>query len=242
MTGVDCRLGSALLANDLYASERAREPAHKCGAATVAVGAASPIPYHIHSISELIICAKLVICGHQIKLDFQRCTHDRRVRDDLDKSQYRVSGNIKVRTRVWLAEALIRAGNCMETSMTRFTFLGVAAFLSTAIATPVLAQAVIQEPGAYAFHYPNGDSGIGSTLSQRREAVVAGGGAAGASVPSVHSSRAGRETATRPWSAPVGHRQPTAADVLPSTSTSQQILDQEDASVDRKIRNVCRGC
>jgi hypothetical protein len=138
-----------------------------------------------------------VICGHQIKLDFQRRTHDRRVRDDLDKSQYRVSGNIKVRTRVWLSEALIRAGNCMETSMTRFTFLGVAAFLSTAIATPVLAQAVIQEPGAYALHYPNGDLGIGSTPSQRREAVVAGGGAAGASAPSVHSSRAGRETATR---------------------------------------------
>jgi hypothetical protein len=173
---------------------------------------------------------------------FQRRTHDRRVRDDLDKSQYRVSGNIKVRTRVWLAEALIRAGNCMETSMTRFTFLGVAAFLSTAIATPVLAQAVIQEPGAYAFHYPNGDLGIGSTPSQRREAVVAGGGAAGASAPSVHSSRAGRETATRPWSAPVGHRQPRVADVPPSTSTSQQILDPEDASVDRKIRNVCRGC
>jgi hypothetical protein len=128
--------------------------------------------------------------------------------------------------------------------MTRFTFLGVAAVLSTAIATPVLAQAVIQEPGAYAFPYPNGDLGIGSTPSQRREAVVVGGGAAGAtaSAPSVHSSRAGRETATRPWSAPVGHRQPRAADVPPSTSASQQILDQEDANVDRKIRNVCRGC
>ena len=58
--------------------------------------------------------------------------------------------------------------------MTRFIFLGVAAFLSTAIATPVLAQAVIQEPGAYAFHYPNADLGIGSKPSQRREPVVIG--------------------------------------------------------------------
>jgi hypothetical protein len=50
------------------------------------------------------------------------------------------------------------------------------------------------------------------------------------------------ETATRPWSAPVGHRQPRAADVPTSTSASQQTLDQEDANVDRKISNVCRGC
>jgi hypothetical protein len=50
------------------------------------------------------------------------------------------------------------------------------------------------------------------------------------------------ETATRPWSAPVGHRQPRATDVPTSTSASQQTLDQEDANVDRKISNVCRGC
>ena len=50
------------------------------------------------------------------------------------------------------------------------------------------------------------------------------------------------ETTTKPWSAPVGHRQPRAADVPASTSASQQTLDQEDANVDRKISNVCRGC
>ena len=32
-----------------------------------------------------------------------------------------------------------------------------AAFLMTAIATPVFAQAAIQEPGAYSFYYPNAD-------------------------------------------------------------------------------------
>jgi hypothetical protein len=128
--------------------------------------------------------------------------------------------------------------------MTRYAFFGVASFLTVAIATPVLAQPVIQEPGAYAFHYPNGDLGIASTPSQRREAVVVGGGVARAmaSAPPFHPSVPGRETTTRPWSAPVGHRQPRAADVPASISASQEILDQEDANVDRKIGNVCRGC
>ncbi|MDH2381029.1 hypothetical protein [Bradyrhizobium sp. CER78] len=53
---------------------------------------------------------------------------------------------------------------------------------------------------------------------------------------------ASNETATRPWSAPVGHRQPRAADIPAATSASQQIIDQEDAIVDRKIRGICRGC
>jgi hypothetical protein len=50
------------------------------------------------------------------------------------------------------------------------------------------------------------------------------------------------ETATTPWSAPVGHRQPRAADIPASISASQQFIDQESAEVDRKIRGICRGC
>jgi hypothetical protein len=76
--------------------------------------------------------------------------------------------------------------------MTRLALVGVAAILSAAIATPVLA--------------------------------------------------AGRETTTKPWLAPVGHRQPRIADIPASPSSSQQTLDREDAYVDRKISNVCRGC
>ncbi len=53
---------------------------------------------------------------------------------------------------------------------------------------------------------------------------------------------ASNETMTRPWLAPVGHRQPRTTDVPASTSRSQQTLDQEDAIVDRKIRGICRGC
>jgi hypothetical protein len=41
--------------------------------------------------------------------------------------------------------------------MTRFKILGAAAILSLISATPVFAQAAIQEPGAFAFYYPNND-------------------------------------------------------------------------------------
>jgi hypothetical protein len=40
--------------------------------------------------------------------------------------------------------------------MTRFKILGAAAMLSMITATPLFAQAAIQEPGAYAFYHPNG--------------------------------------------------------------------------------------
>src|SRR5438552_10897262 len=41
--------------------------------------------------------------------------------------------------------------------MTGFKILGAAAILSLISATPVFAQAAIQEPGAFAFYYPNND-------------------------------------------------------------------------------------
>jgi hypothetical protein len=128
--------------------------------------------------------------------------------------------------------------------MTKFTILSLTTILLTALATPVLAQAVIQEPGAYAFYHPNGDSRIGSARPQRRnKAVVCRGTAdAMALAPSFRPSLVGNETETRPWSAPVGHRQPRVSDVPASTSGSQSFLDQEDANVDRKISGICRGC
>jgi hypothetical protein len=42
-------------------------------------------------------------------------------------------------------------------TMTRFKIVGAAAILSMIIASPVFAQAAIQEPGAYAFYHPNAD-------------------------------------------------------------------------------------
>src|ERR1700730_452286 len=129
-------------------------------------------------------------------------------------------------------------------SMTNCTLLGVATILSTALATPVLAKAFIQESGAYALYHPNGNLGIASAPPRRREEVVAARGTADAMAlaPSFRPSMAGKETTNRPWTAPVGHRQPSAADVRTSTSVSQYVLDPEDANVDRKISGICRGC
>ena len=52
----------------------------------------------------------------------------------------------------------------------------------------------------------------------------------------------GKETTTRPWTAPVGHRQPHTSDVPSASLGLLDFLDQEDADVDRKISGVCRGC
>ena len=41
--------------------------------------------------------------------------------------------------------------------MTKFKLLSTAAILSLTFVTPVFAQAAIQEPGMYAFYYPNND-------------------------------------------------------------------------------------
>jgi len=63
---------------------------------------------------------------------------------------------------------------------------------------------------------------------------------ANAPAPSVRLPR-GCETSTKPWSAPVGHRQPQAADV-PAAASFEQALDEENAKVDRVIKGICRGC
>jgi hypothetical protein len=45
-------------------------------------------------------------------------------------------------------------------------------------------------------------------------------------------------------SAPVGHRQPRASDVPSENSASSdpEHVSAEDAALDRKINNICRGC
>jgi hypothetical protein len=92
-------------------------------------------------------------------------------RDELASSQY-ACGNIRTPMRVLLSKRSCAAGATWIHSMTTLTLLGVATILSTTLATPVLAQAVIQEPGAYAFYRPNGDLGIRSAPPQQREVVI----------------------------------------------------------------------
>jgi hypothetical protein len=68
--------------------------------------------------------------------------------------------------------------------MTSFKILAATVMLSTAIATPVFAQAAISEPGAFAFYHPDADVlHAGSTLPAR-DAL--------ASLPLRHSSHMAR--------------------------------------------------
>lgn len=62
------------------------------------------------------------------------------------------------------------------------------------------------------------------------------------SAQSFHPSVPGKETTTRPWTAPVGHRQPQISNVPAATMGPLDFLDQEDAYIDRKIAGICRGC
>src|ERR1700719_5096145 len=98
--------------------------------------------------------------------------------------------------------------------MTKFTMLGAAAILSTTLATPVLAQTVPFQRQQVAVL----DRAIADTM---------------AFAPPSRSVAPGNETTTRPWSAPVGHRQPSVADIPASTSASQQTFDQDDEHVNR---------
>jgi hypothetical protein len=43
-------------------------------------------------------------------------------------------------------------------------------------------------------------------------------------------------------SVPVGHRQPHGSDVPSESPNDIEHIDPEDAVVDRKINNICRGC
>jgi hypothetical protein len=60
------------------------------------------------------------------------------------------------------------------------------------------------------------------------------------SVSTARPWKPGSETTTMPWSAPAGHHQPTAADVV--ETNRRQTLDQDDANIDRIVRGICRGC
>ena len=123
--------------------------------------------------------------------------------------------------------------------MTKHLLLSVSVILSMAIAAPVFAQAAGHEPNAYALNIPNAGTGVGSVQHQRQGTSTANGAATDA-VPAVRPWKAGMETATMPWSAPMGHHQPTAVDVV--DSDSRLSLDQEDARVDSIVRGICRGC
>jgi hypothetical protein len=111
--------------------------------------------------------------------------------------------------------------------MIRFTLPAIAAALTLSFALPLSsAQATVHEQPSCPMPFEALES---DTLP----------------APTANAIPSGCETATRPWSAPVGHRQPQAVDVTDapqSTSSIDRALVQENARVNRLIRGVCRGC
>lgn len=108
--------------------------------------------------------------------------------------------------------------------MIRYTLSGLAIVLPLTFALPVSAQATAHEPS-------------GCRLS-----IEAEGG--GTPAPTTDALPRGCETSTLPWSAPVGHRQPQAADVTSSkpSLSIDHALAEENARVDRLVKGICRGC
>jgi hypothetical protein len=54
----------------------------------------------------------------------------------------------------------------------------------------------------------------------------------------------GRPTApiTRPWPAPVGHRQPQASELPPQVGADEGAITQSEHDFDTKRLSICRGC
>ncbi|GMO41239.1 MULTISPECIES: hypothetical protein [Bradyrhizobium] len=74
--------------------------------------------------------------------------------------------------------------------------------------------------------------------------VVLLGGAAAAQTGGSKGSTTGGASSGSVLPAPVGHRQPRAADVPSEKNLSNPNTpaNKEDAELDRKIKSICRGC
>jgi hypothetical protein len=82
------------------------------------------------------------------------------------------AGNADARLPILYADGtqMVCAPAMRRTIMRKYRIFGAAIALSAALATPALAE-VIQEPGNFAFFYPNGDLGLG--YSQPANAMAA---------------------------------------------------------------------
>jgi hypothetical protein len=130
-----------------------------------------------------------------------------------DNVKPKPGGNIGMNMGSSDQKRCMRRKTIRENPMSRATLFGAIAILLTMTAAPAVAQSIIQRDT------------VGRTAS--------------APLP---PAKRGNETSTIPWSAPVGHRQPRADEVPAPTPLTQEALDKEDAIVDRKISNICRGC
>src|SRR5580693_9342920 len=93
--------------------------------------------------------------------------------------------------------------------------LATVAILATVPAVPALAQTSVHEVGVHILHSDGVLQPTDKTVASRSTSDVL------LLAQSFHSSTAGKETTTRPWAAPVGHRQPRVIDVPALSSASQ---------------------
>jgi hypothetical protein len=114
--------------------------------------------------------------------------------------------------------------------------LATVAILATVPAVPALAQTSVHEAGVDILRLDGALQPTDKTVASHSTNDVL------LLAQSFQSSTAGKETATRPWAAPVGHRQPRVIDVPVLSSASQDFFEQEDVNVDRRISGICRGC
>jgi hypothetical protein len=107
--------------------------------------------------------------------------------------------------------------------MMKLKHLAAIAILSSAIANHVLAQEAIEKPSVQPKESRSRNLGIRSSESSERF------------IGTVENSTV--------WLAPVGHRQPRAADIPKSASESEGTasLERENAFVDSKM-SICSGC
>src|SRR5258707_14470453 len=105
-------------------------------------------------------------------------------------------------------------------TMIKFKHLAAITILSV-IASPVLAQAGVQEPGVHAKNLRSGDLRIGSPQPSHRSIGTGG-----------------KSTV---WLAPVGHRQPREADIPSSASDPKALssLDPDNSVVESNINSIC---
>jgi hypothetical protein len=114
--------------------------------------------------------------------------------------------------------------------------LTMVAILAAMPAVPLSAQTSNRKAGDHVFR-------LDGALQAADRAVMSGrSNNALVLAQSFQPSTAKKATSTRPWLAPVGHRQPRVIDVPALSSTSQDPFEQEDVNVDRKISGICRGC
>lgn len=108
--------------------------------------------------------------------------------------------------------------------MIRFPLVATVAVMTLSFAMPVSAQATVRDLPICRMPIEALDSGTPPA-------------------PTASAVPMGCETTTRPWSAPVGHRQPQSADITSSVKSSFDLaVAEENARVDQAIKGVCRGC